>query len=263
MLKKLLKYDLSSIFKFIIIFYSLSVIFALSARLALRFDNSLALEIIGEIFRGASISMMFSILINNLMRLWVRFRANFYGDESYLTHTLPITRRTQYLSKFITAVITMFVSVCVIALTLFIAYYSKENFEFIKAFLLPISDTVNIPFGVLVAVFIILIFLEFLCILQCGFTGIIFGHKMLSGKIGLSVVFGFITSTIVQMIILLTVFFSGIFNKDILNIFVTDGPVNFTVLKTVIIICIVMYTVMCTAVCVFNIKILSKGVDVE
>ena len=33
------------------------------------------------------------------MRMWVRFRSNFYGDESYLTHTLPIKREVLYTSK--------------------------------------------------------------------------------------------------------------------------------------------------------------------
>ena len=48
------------------------------------------------------------ILINNLMRTWVRFRHNLYGDESYLTHTLPVERKTIYLSKFITSIILVF-----------------------------------------------------------------------------------------------------------------------------------------------------------
>ena len=40
-----------------------------------------------------------NIILNNLMRLWARFKNNFYGDESYLTHTLPINKKTLYLSK--------------------------------------------------------------------------------------------------------------------------------------------------------------------
>ena len=58
---------------------------------------------------GTAISMMFSIVINNLMRLWVRFKNNFYGDESYLTHTLPIDKKTLYLSKTFLSVQTFFI----------------------------------------------------------------------------------------------------------------------------------------------------------
>jgi len=263
MLKRLLKYDLTSIFKFLLIFYSLALFFGLSTRFFLSFDNSLALEIIGRICSGAAISMMFSIMINNMMRLWVRFKANFYSDESYLTHTLPIDRRTQYMSKFITAVITMLVSVLVIALTLFLAYYSKENMELVKSILFPIADSFNISAGILVAAMIGIIFLEFLNILQCGFTGIILGHRMLSGKVGLSVVFGFVVSSATQILLTAVLFTCGIFNKDIMNIFMTNGPLNFETFKLLTVISLIVYTVIVGAVCLINIKLFKRGVNVE
>ena len=263
MLKKLLKYDLTSIFKFLIIFYSLAIFFALSARFFLSFENSLAMEIIGQIFSGAAISMMFSIMINNLMRLWVRFKNNFYNDESYLTHTLPIDRRTQYMSKFFSAVITMLVSVFVIALTLFIAYYSKDNMSFVKSILFPVADSINISAGVLISALIILIFLEFLNILQCGFTGIILGHRMLSGKIGLSVVFGFVTSGVTQFILLVVLLIMGLFNDSLMNMFITNSPVDFGTFKLVAVVSILVYVILVSAVCVTNVKLLRRGVNVE
>ncbi len=263
MLKKLLKYDLTSTFKFLIIFYSLALFFGLSARIFLSFDNSLALEIIGSIFRGAAISMMFSIMINNMMRLWVRFKANFYSDEAYLTHTLPIDRRTQYMSKFIATVLSMLVSVLVITLTLFITYYSKENVELVKSLLFPLADTFKVSASVLVAAMTVLIFLEFLNILQCGFTGIMLGHKMLSGKTGLSVVFGFAVSSATQILLTAVLFSCGIFDKDIMNIFMTNGPLNFETFKTLAIVSIIAYTVIVAIVCLINIKLFKRGVDVE
>ena len=96
MLKKLLKYDLKKIYKFLIIFYSLSIFFGVLTRIFFSIENSLIMNIIGQICNGASISMMFSILINNLMRTWVDFKHNLYGDESYLTHTLPVEKQTLY-----------------------------------------------------------------------------------------------------------------------------------------------------------------------
>ena len=132
MLGKLLKYDLKNIFKFLAIFYSLALFFATLTRIFFSIENSLVMNIIAQICSGTAISMMFSILINNLMRMWVRFKHNLYGDESYLTHTLPVKKHTLYLSKSIVAVITLFTSVVVIGGTLFIAYYSKENIEILK-----------------------------------------------------------------------------------------------------------------------------------
>ena len=100
MLGKLLKYDLKSIFKVLIIFYTLSMIFGLLTRVFFSFRNSLVLEILGEISQGAAISMMCSTLINNIMRMWVRFKTHFYGDESYLTHTLPVEKELIIYQKF-------------------------------------------------------------------------------------------------------------------------------------------------------------------
>ena len=110
MLRKLLKYDLKSIFKVLIIFYILAMLFGVLTRVFFSFENSLMLQILGEIAQGAAISMMCSTLINNIMRMWVRFKAHFYSDESYLTHTLPVEKSTHYLSKILTTIINLFTS---------------------------------------------------------------------------------------------------------------------------------------------------------
>ena len=94
MLKKLLKYDLQSINIVLIVFYGLSIFFSILTRIFLSIENSFIFNVIGQICNGTMIAMMFNIIINNLIRLWVRFKQNFYGDESYLTHTLPVEKKT-------------------------------------------------------------------------------------------------------------------------------------------------------------------------
>ena len=107
MLKKLLKYDLKNVYKVLIVFYILSLFFAILARIFLNIENSFILNVIGKICSGVTISMIANILINNLMRLWVRFKTNLYSDESYLTHTLPVDKKTLYLSKIFSAVLSL------------------------------------------------------------------------------------------------------------------------------------------------------------
>ena len=70
MLKKLLKYDLQNVYKLLIVFYSLSLFFAILTRIFLSIENSFIMNIIGQICSGTTIAMIFNILINNLMRLW-------------------------------------------------------------------------------------------------------------------------------------------------------------------------------------------------
>ena len=263
MLKKLLKYDLKNIFKVLTIFYCLALFFALLTRIFLNIENSFIMSIIGEICRGAAISMMFSIIINNLMRLWVRFNSNFYGDESYLTHTLPIDKKTLYLSKIITAIITLFTSILVIAITLFVAYYSKDFFEIIKGFLLPIADLYNSTITIILIAFIFILFLEFMNILQCGFTGLIIGHKKNNAKIGYSVLFGFVSFLFSQTIVVIMIFLLALFNKDIMNLIVTNEMISIESTKIIIYLSIIMYTLVIITGYFINTKLLNKGVNVE
>ena len=191
MLKKLLKYDLKSIYKVLIVFYSLSLFFAILTRIFLNIENSFIMDVIGKVCSGTTIAMIFNVLINNLMRLWVRFNGNLYGDESYLTHTLPCNKKTLYLSKTLTSIITLFTSMIVIILSLVIAYYSKENIEFVKNLLLPLAKAYDSTVMTIILAFIFVLFLEIMNILNSGYTGLILGHKKNNNKMLFSILFGF------------------------------------------------------------------------
>ncbi len=263
MLKTLLKYDSQYIFKFLIIFYSLALFFGLLTRIFFSFENSFVLNILGQITTGATISMICSTLINNLMRMWVRFTRNLYGDESYLIHTLPVEKRTQYFTKILTALITLFISFAVIGAVLFVAYYSKENLQLVKNLLLPVAELYDSSISVILAVLLFVLFLEFLNILQCGFTGIILGHRMNNAKSGLSVLFGFLTFGITQSFVLVIMFIVALFNEDFMNLFVTNTIINIGTLKSVIYIAVVSYTLVSILLCFVNIKFFKKGVNVD
>lgn len=263
MLKKLLKYDLRYIFFFLAIFYSLAAVFGLLTRIFFGFENSLVFEVLGEITTGATISMMCSIIINNLMRMWVRFSHNFYGDESYLTHTLPIEKHTQYFSKILTSIIALFTSIAVVGGVLALAYYSKENLQLVKSFLLPVADIYDTSIVAILVAFMFILFLQFLNILQCGFTGIIIGHKMNGAKTGLSVLFGFAAYMVTQTFAVVCIFIVGLFNDKVMNLFNTTTAVDITTIKMIICLAIGIYTALSIIICAVNIYLFKKGVDVD
>jgi len=263
MLKKLLKYDLKDRCKFLVIFYILSLFFALLTRLFLSIENSFIMNVIGQICSGVTISMIFNILINNLIRLWVRFKQNLYGDESYLTHTLPLEKKTLYLSKILTSIITLFTSIAVIGLTLFIAYYSKENLDLVKKLLLPLADIYNSSIiGILLA-FLFIFFLEFLNALQSGYTGIILGHKMDNYKTGYSFIFGFLSYMAIQVFGLFVIFIMSLFNQDLMNLFITNEIINIEMIKLVIYTSIFIYSISFVVQYFINLKLFEKGVNVD
>ena len=263
MLGKLLKYDLKSIFKVLVIFYSIGMFFGLLTRLFFSIDNSLIMEVIAKICSGVTISMIFNILINNVMGLWGRFRRNLYGDESYLTHTLPVEKKTLYLAKVLTAVITLFTSIVVIGLMTFIAYYSKENLELVKNLLLPVAHAYGSTIIKILLAFLFIFFLEFACVLQSGFTGLILGHRMNNAKIGYSVLFGFATYIATQVFTLIILFLVSLFNKDLMNLFYTTEMINVDVIKFVIYLAIGIYSLIFIIEYFVNSRLFNKGVNVD
>lgn len=263
MLKKLLKYELPAIFKFLSIFYGLSILFSLLTRLFLGIENSLVALIIGEICRGAAISMLFSALINNFMRLWVRFRQNLYGDESYLTHTLPVPREGLYAAKMLTALITLVASMLVIFLSLFIMFYSATFMESVKNLFLTLTTDSDISLWAMIPAVLVLLFLEFVNMLQCGFTGIIWGHKMTNKKIGYSVLFGFVVYMAVQMVVLLAMLIMALANNEFMQLFTANIMPGFTTMLLVIWLSAAVYGLLIAALWLINTRLLKKGVDVE
>lgn len=263
MLTKLLKYDLKDIYKILIIFYSLAIFFATLTRIFFNIENSLVMNIIGKVCSGVTISMLFNILINNVMRLWARFKSNFYGDEAYLTHTLPVKKSTLYISKILAALFSLFTTVAVAVLALFIAYYSKENMQVIKALLESAGQSFDLSPALFLLIIAFVLFLEFLSAVQCGFSGIILGHKMYRGKIGFSVLYGFIVYSITQVFAVLTVFVAGLFNDDMMLLFTSNQLNSLSVLKTAMTVAIVTYFAISVIVYFVNQKLFNKGVNVE
>ena len=263
MLKKLLKYELSFALRHLAIFYSIGVFFALLTRTFSGVENSLIMDVIGKICSGVTISMIFNILINNVLAFWARFKKNLYGDESYLTHTLPVKKHTMYLSKALTALISMFVSMAVITLALFVAYYSKENLEILKNLLSNIALSFDSSITELILAFLLIFFLEIVNMLQIGFTGIILGHKMQTNKTLFSILFGFVTYMLSQVFVLIALLLVSVFSPELMNLFITNNAITMDAVKTIFLLSLVIYTALLFAIYFVNVKLFHQGVNVD
>lgn len=262
MLRKLLKYDLKSKLPFLCIFYALALGCALFSRLFGFFSDVPILNIIGQIFSGATISMIFNILINNTLRAWGLFRQNLYGDTSYLTHTLPILRPTVYLSKALDGLITLTVSFGVIGLTLFLQYYGTELWTKAGLFLRLLSQ--GRP-AMVAALLIGILFLEIVNMFQCGFTGLILGHKMNKNKVGYSVLAGLGFYMVGSLVVFAVVGIVALFNDSVKQFFLSaqTQPVEINDLWLLIAICSGTYALLIVATYFLNVKWLNQGVNVD
>ena len=246
MLGKLLKYDVRANLKVLMIFYVLAIVFAIITRILFAVSDSLFLTILAQIFNGATISMMASILINNLMRVWVYFKSNLYGDEGYLMHTLPVPRKTLYLSKFLMGLIILVVSTLIVVVAMVIAWLTPESFEGLKNFLAPMAEVLDSTVVEMVILTIFVVFLEILVMLLSGYTGIILGHKKLNNRTAWSIAFGLICYVIIQLVILIGMFILAGVNPEIGEpLFSRERLIpDISVLKPVYIQSIILYFVM-------------------
>lgn len=263
MLGKLLKYDLKYMLKNMSVFYVLTILFALLTRLFNVIGDVFIFNILSSICSGVTISMMVSILINTMMRSWVRFNEFIYKDESYLTHTLPVTKNDIYDSKFIQSLIFFGIGFCIILLGLFIAYYSKENWEVVKSFVMSLTTGLNINGTLLIIGLLFIVFLEIFNAIQCGFLGMILGYKQNNSKLLLSVCFGFIAYIVSQSLVLLTMFIVALFDEGLMQIFKNTIVMEPSTLKLLVIVTMVIYIVLIFIMNIVSKKVFSKGVDIE
>ena len=264
MLTKLLKYDLKYMIKNMAIFYILSVFFAIVTRILFNMEQSIIVNIIGQISVGCMFSMIASTLINTMMRSWVRFRDSLYKDEAYLTHTLPVTKNELYNSKFIQTLIFFIISFAVILLSLFIAYYSKDNWIAITNYIKTITTGLNMSTLFFVIMLIIIIFLEVFNAIQCGFLGMILGHEKNNGKLGYSVLFGFVIYIIAQILVLGLVFIYGVFDSTVMELFKTSTiSIDVNAFKSLAVVSSILYLVIIFGMNMVCKKLLNKGVNIE
>lgn len=262
MLNKLLKYEFKNIYKFLSVFYVLCIFFAITTKLLNLVNDTTIMYIISQVSLGCLIAMIANILINTLMRNWVRFNETLYKDESYLTHTLPVEKRTLYTSKFITSITTLFTSFIVIVISLLIAFLTKENFEVFKDFLNFSILESSINWITIIILLSIILYLETYTALQSGFLGIILGHKKNNNKTLWSIIFGFITYIISQTITILIFLIVSLFNNDMSEIF-TSNVMTADILITISIVSIITYILITIIIKHIAEKELQKGINID
>ena len=263
MLTKLLKYDLKYMIKNMGVFYILALVFSIITRILFSLNQTVIVNIIGQISVGCLFSMIANILINTLMRSWVRFRDSIYKDESYLTHTLPVTKNNIYDSKFIQTLIFFIISFLIILVCLLIAYYTPDRWNMLKKFINTITTGLDFSTSFFVISAILVIFLEIFNAIQCGFFGILTGYRKNNNKTGFSVLFGFIAYLTSQCIVLLLVFIVGLFNDNIMNLFKNSVLLDASSFKLLVVLSIILYLLIIGLMNILCKKVFNKGVNIE
>lgn len=177
MIKKLYKYDLKRMTRSLKWFFVTSIGVAIITRLINLGKDVQAIKILGMVFAGITYSAVANVLINAFTGILIYFNYNFYKDESYLTHTLPVTKKQLIISKYLSALTVILSSFIVIIASLLLVLYDKALFEALKLAL----SSIIIGFNMSVSGFLIfigaIIFTQISSIFAMALTAIVKGNS--------------------------------------------------------------------------------------
>ena len=194
MLSKLFKYDFKWMTKVTYIYALILVVISIALKIVESVDQTFLLVILDKILVSMFISCVVSILLTCSIRIWVRFINNFYKDESYLTHTLPVTKNELFNSKVLAGICSLLLSVLVIVICLAFVYLNKSTIEELKMMWDSLVATYNSVFAVLFVIgLVVLIILEIIYIMMAGILGITIGHRSNNFKMVKSIAVGLIS----------------------------------------------------------------------
>ena len=194
MLSKLFKYDFKWMTKVTYIYVLILIVISVALKIVESVDQTFLLVILDKILVSMFISCIVSILLTSSIRIWVRFINNFYKDESYLTHTLPVTKNELFNSKVLAGICSLLLSVLVIVICLAFVYLNKSTIEELKIMWDSLVAAYNSVFAVLFVIGLaVLIILEIIYIMMAGVLGITIGHRSNNFKMVKSIAVGLIS----------------------------------------------------------------------
>ena len=209
---------------------------------------------------SVTLSLCFSILLNLLARTIVRFVRNFYRDESYLTHTLPVEKADLWRAKILTVVTTMLAAGVAVMIIFAVAFLNGEQWWWFRNLVHILRESGRwLAAGLIILTFL----LEILYINLVVFCGILMGRKADEHK-GLRVaawIFGLYV--VPQLVLMAGLFGLSKIDANYAALFAETGTTSPELVKSVLYIATPFYLVICLAAYRLGEKALERGVDVE
>ena len=168
MIGKLLKYDIKAVTRYLIPLYIVFLAIALINGFFKPFDvlenyDVSALKILASILMIiVYFIMMAGVMLGTAIILVLRFQKNLLGDEGYLSFTLPVQTWQHVVSKLLTSIFGMVLSIIVILIS--VSIIIRVNISTIIDKISIIISEAEIVFGSNIK----LIFLVF-CVINCGY----------------------------------------------------------------------------------------------
>lgn len=261
MIAKLMKYDIKKMTRILVYIYACSLGFAGLTRLIQIWDDVQVVAIVGYVFQGITYSAICSVLINTIVHIIMAFINNFYKDESYLTHTLPVSKQQLFLSKYLSSLVVILASVLVSFASLFILLYSKEFMESLKLFITATVSNFNMSIGLFLTMIILIVFSQICAMMSMAFAAIVKGNTYSTNKIrkGLLWFFIFYFGSVICTLILAALVFAVSGNiSEFLATALSQGA--FITLLATTLVAYLLYSIVFY---IWSAKLFSRGVNVD
>lgn len=212
MIRKLLKHELIDLFKKTILIFAIATGAIVMLLVAKELEK---IHVIFNLLTGlANITVYLSIaaiIFNSVFYPVRRFHQSIHKNEGYLTHTLPVTTGQILISKFITALILLVVSILSVLLILFAM--GNINFAIIKLYLEGVNP--NLFVSILMMSYTVLTYYCFVVLLFIAALTI--GHSSTTKKVLISVLSGLGIYLLQQMLGVIALVFIFVFGQSILE----------------------------------------------
>lgn len=261
MLSKLLKNDLNKNMRWMwMLFVGTITVAGLSRGCKELAENLAFFKVLSIFFDTIFYSLLVNTIVQPFLRSFLNFTRSIYGDESYLTHTLPVTKNQIFTSKFLTAFIEMVSGFICVIISLLIVFASKNMFTALE---LLLSTLISGEFSVLLilTLFILLVITEFIMFISIIYFSIVNAYKQKDKKILRTFLLTALTSTIaltiLSVIMVIALLISGV-DLSSTTIVVTNSTF-ITIISTGII----TYSAITTILFFLTKKEFNKGVNVD
>lgn len=261
MFGKLLKKDLSRNMRWLWILFVATLGIAILGRGCKELGASILLfKILGIFFDSVFYALLVNVVLQPFLRNFLNFTKSLYGDESYLTHTLPVTKNQIINAKFVTALIEMALGFSVMVVSILIMFWTPTMFDSL-ALLLSFVIVGQFSIGGLFVLFVTLVVVEFVMFLSIIFFSIVVAYRAKEKRVLktflLTAGMAFASIIVLFIVILIVLTLNGVA--------LTSATVTLTstALYSVLVTGIVVYFVISVLFYCLAKKIFNRGVNVD
>ena len=211
MFSNLLKYDLKKNMRWLWILFASTLAVAGIARGCKELSESIAFFQIPRIlFESLTYTLIANVIIQPFLRSFLNFTKSFYSDESYLTHTLPVTKAQLINSKFLTSLIEMVLGFACVVVSFIIIFASPETTTVLKLLISTIISG-EISLFLVLTLFVILVIVEFYMFISIIFLAVVIAYRAREKRvlkaflISAGLAFSFLTVLALVMIVVLLI----------------------------------------------------------